>query len=398
MTFRASSQPMPDQQYLHITGMGRSGTTLLEKLLCNHPHMSVLPQPFPFLYVQAKRDFLHSIGCDESSNPLSHYFLEPRYTIDDVSNFLTGHTQTPEKIRSLFHDMQDYSGQGYKPADLQQRVDENPGGLFLDTVKSLLYSLRHRESASVFGSKEIHTEEILPFLLAGGFKCLLIIRDPRDAIASFDFGSGDKYGGRHRPTLFYVRNWRKSVAVAMHLEHHENFLCLRYEDLVQQTSPVIQQVCGHLDVPFYEDFLAGELRDQQGNRWQANSSFDLRPGVSEKSIGRHRDVMPESMRRYIECTCAPEMRWVGYDVGRGENMERLLREFREPFSIERAEFPADYSHQESRITEELSRMELLGQTQISDEDLQFFFSKTVFEKLTSDSKCRCSLREQNETP
>jgi Sulfotransferase family len=47
---------------LFVTGMQRSGTTLLEKLLHAHPELSVLSQPFPLLFVEVKRAFLESIG------------------------------------------------------------------------------------------------------------------------------------------------------------------------------------------------------------------------------------------------------------------------------------------------------------------------------------------------
>ena len=45
-----------------ITGMGRSGTTLLEKLLCNHKDLSVLSQPLPLVFIDLKKRFLETLG------------------------------------------------------------------------------------------------------------------------------------------------------------------------------------------------------------------------------------------------------------------------------------------------------------------------------------------------
>jgi hypothetical protein len=57
------SPPSPGApSQLFITGMGRSGTTLLEKLVALHPEASVLSQPLPLLYIAVKREFLRRSG------------------------------------------------------------------------------------------------------------------------------------------------------------------------------------------------------------------------------------------------------------------------------------------------------------------------------------------------
>ena len=43
---------------LFVTGMERSGTTLLDRLLASQRHLSMLSQPFPLLFVETKRAFL----------------------------------------------------------------------------------------------------------------------------------------------------------------------------------------------------------------------------------------------------------------------------------------------------------------------------------------------------
>ena len=61
-----------------ITGMARSGTTLLEKMLANHPQLSMISQPFPRLFVHAKRQFVESLGQTQPLHALEHLFRNPR--------------------------------------------------------------------------------------------------------------------------------------------------------------------------------------------------------------------------------------------------------------------------------------------------------------------------------
>jgi hypothetical protein len=97
------------------------------------------------------------------------------------------------------------------------------------------------DDAAYVGGKETLWEEMLPFLLERGAAGVIILRDPRDVLASLNHGRGAEYGGRLKPTLFNIRNWRKSAAFALHLERHPRFLWLRYEDLVTRPREVLDR-------------------------------------------------------------------------------------------------------------------------------------------------------------
>src|SRR2546423_3408897 len=79
---------------LFVTGMQRSGTSLLDRLLAGHPALSILSQPFPFVFLQAKRDFLRARGDASAHYPLDPLFLEERFTPDDLSHFLATYRLT----------------------------------------------------------------------------------------------------------------------------------------------------------------------------------------------------------------------------------------------------------------------------------------------------------------
>ena len=373
-------------EYLFIGGMGRSGTTLLDKLLCNHPQMSVLSQPFPLLFVQAKRDFLAALGCGDTANPLSPYFLEPcRYTTEEVTAFFTHYELGTAAIRALFEAMKDYDGQYHKPPDLEERLQGVEGGRFGEVVKRLLYALRHRETARIYGSKETHCEEFWPFFLECGIKGLAIIRDPRDVVASFSFGRGVRFVGKARPTLFYVRNWRKSVAFALELAGHPGFLWIRYEDLVRQPEAVLRCIGGFLGIDDLEHVAArGPLRDQAGVVWKSNSSFFRHDTIAEASVGRYRTDMPAAMRDYIEGCCFPEMHYLGYPcTADREHAERVLQRYEEPIPVNRPEFAPDYSASPEHVRQEVERLRLLEQSHLSEAGARYFLSPKVHAALAS---------------
>lgn len=383
-------------RFFHATGMGRSGTTLLDKLLSNHPQCSALSQPFPPFFVEAKRQFLSTIGRNDGPYPLSHYFPNRYYGIEDVTRFLPHCRFTAAAVCALVKQVQHFPNQSQLTRDQEHRLSEVVDGTMLDVLKQLLFLLRHRDEAALFGSKEIHTEEFVPFLCSAGFKCLLVIRDPRDVISSFNFGRGKQYGGELRPTLFYVRNWRKSVSMKLMMEDHPDFLAIRYEDLVTHTEKTLQQVAEFLTISqFPAAVLKGDLRDQGGQVWVTNSSHSQGAGISTSSISSYRKHLPESVRDFVEATCFPEMNHLGYDCSLdADGRERAVAEFDEPFSITRSNFSRDYSTAKERLAEERQRLQLLEQPDLSAEQQQYFLSPSVHQKLRDSRETKSSVHQE----
>ena len=208
-----------------VTGMQRSGTTLLEKLLSNHPQVSILSQPFPFLLLECKRSFLRRFGLENARFPLGNLFLEDAYSTEDFSAHLVEHTVGRRVLRELFAAMADFSGQytRFDNSEVEAVLDRLIPGDLMTTLAQLYREFAHKTGAERFGGKETICEEFLPYLLARDCKCLVIVRDPRDILASLNCGRGPQYAGSLKPTLFNLRNWRKSVAFVLHLQRDPGF-------------------------------------------------------------------------------------------------------------------------------------------------------------------------------
>src|SRR5687767_3134087 len=90
---------------LFLTGMQRSGTTLLERML------GLLSQPFPLLFVEAKSDFLRGLGRSGVRYPLGHLFLEDGYRPEDFHRHLEELRFDGARLQRIFEEMQGFSGQ-----------------------------------------------------------------------------------------------------------------------------------------------------------------------------------------------------------------------------------------------------------------------------------------------
>ena len=228
---------------LLVTGCYRSGTTLLEKLLHSQPDAGVASQPFPALYSFVKELFDAERGL-ERRYPLGHRFLEDRYADRDFAEFLDRRSLGVSELDRVFELLAADQRGLWTPGILGTRAAIRPG-VFLDVYRQLLNAangLLARSAARIIGSKEILVEEYVPYLLANGIYVVIIVRDPRDMIASLDFSERDNATGMDRPVLYSVRVWRKSVATALAFDGHPRFHFLRYEDLVADPQAAMSRL------------------------------------------------------------------------------------------------------------------------------------------------------------
>ena len=370
---------------LFVTGMQRSGTTLLEKILSTHGEISLLSQPFPFLFIDVKREFFHRLGLTPPPYPLGPLFLETRYSGDDLARFLAGHVVARPAVEEAFAAMEGFSGQ-YTKFD-EERLEGafrafQPGDLTAAWAQ-LCRLLAHAPETLWLGSKETLCEEFLPFLLDRGVRALVILRDPRDILASLNHGEGRHFAGRPKPTLFNIRNWRKSVAFALHLESHPNFQWLRYEDLVSETDATLERITRFLGISrFGGEELRDGIRGPAGESWPGNSSHGRYRGVSRASVGRFESLLPAEVRTLVEITCHPELLRLGYPCPPlPERPASLLESLREPYPMSRQDL-ADHLLSPRTVREELARLELLRGNATRDVRSYFLF-EDVYRSLRS---------------
>ncbi|HAY81440.1 MAG TPA: hypothetical protein DCY79_16675 [Planctomycetaceae bacterium] len=373
--------------HLLVTGCYRSGTTLLEKLLHAHPSACIASQAFPVLFFMAKEAFLESRQI-QRRYPLDHLFGESEYSPADWTAFLENYEMTSQDVQQLFDRLEQYTDGLWTPQVLQLRDALKPGA-FAEVLQRLLQltsEMLGGRQARVWGDKEILCEEYIPFLIQQGTRVVVSVRDPRDMITSLDYRERDNLTGGHRPLLYSLRAWRKSLAYCLAHEGTANFHWLRYEDLVQHTERELHRLAEFLEVePFPDQVAEGAIYGQDGTQWLGNSSFQDQPGIAIGSIGRYREALPEATLRYIEALCFPEMVAAGYPLaGDGRLDDSVVQSMSEPRSEIHAKFPADYSYAPHRIEDELARRTMLAAPRDAltvEQKRQWFLWETAYERL-----------------
>ncbi|APD87561.1 hypothetical protein BM527_16500 [Alteromonas sp. Mex14] len=336
--------------YFLITGCVRSGTTLLEKLLCNHQSLSVLSQPFPILYIETKKRFLENLNINEYFS-LSNLANERRYTVDGFTQFLQSTNFSFNQIKSCLNC--GYSGE-LTPAILLD--DQNVVGSYSHFYKSLTKNNAHKRNAILFGAKEVLVEEYIPYYLQENIKVIHIVRDPKDMLASITGGKGAEYIGNVKPTLFNIRNWRKSAQVGMLFKDCPNFLLVKYEDLVNDYKKELSRICKFLSVEnFSEGTFEQGILNQDDTLWNSNSSYVKSSLISNKSVGRGVKVLDKKTLKLLEAVCFSEMNALKYYVDVNNLNEQNITGFEEKQRVTDTNIAVDYSTSKGNIEYEVSR-------------------------------------------
>ncbi|GAL84023.1 hypothetical protein MYP_1251 [Sporocytophaga myxococcoides] len=349
-------------KFFFVTGLYRSGTTLLEKLLFQHPSVSIAFQPYPSFYHLVKKRF------NESQNISSIYPINTRldneyFEMQDFIEFLNHYKlNESDKVNS----------------GIESLLHSNNG--FIDLFKQLQLAagkeLVTNETIYV-GSKEILCEDYIGALLESGIHVIHIVRDPRDVLCSAALGK--EYTGKTRPLLYTIRMWRKSVAFRIQYSEHPLFYSVRYEDLVKAPQSVLKELTGFLNVQEIE--LQPKLMDQQGNIWRGNSSFGESELISSSSIGKYKEILDTNSISFVNSLCAPELKYLDYECEDIKDLKEVFGGFKEPFPIHHDLFQQDYSVSETNQTMEIKRTGLLKADGISLKEIEKYYQFELVYKI-----------------
>ena len=318
-----------------ITGMYRSGTSLVWAIFDQSDNAQILFQPLGQFLVDTKQAFLKQNDIEDYHYPLDHLFQKTGYRHNDFYRYLQA---------------------------------EN----FHDALKAQLALSRQKtldKSCPLIGFKDVLAEEYIPYLLDQGVQIVHIIRDIRDVLTSTNYGRGAHYKGKIHPTLHNIRNWRKSVAYGLRFRDHPGYCFLRYEDLVQQPDRTIAAL--------YDQFgLQGHdiAQKVQGG----NSSHGSKEAIDPLSVGKFHQLLDKEVAAYCLRLCAPELLTLGYcspDAFKAAMKSfHQIATFKEPYPMLRPEIPAGYSEDPKELAHETTRYNLLQvENSLSPDEIEAYF-------------------------
>jgi hypothetical protein len=270
--------PATDVGRLLIVGLPRSGTTLLATLLGAQPRIHFMTDYFP-----AFAEALHRLGKGWN---------------DELS-------QSQRRIAlALVRDQ-------FLRVRHPVLVKQSAFATIDDLHRLVLAELRSADDAWV-GHKLLMSPELLRATLEQtSVRCLLLLRDPRDAALSYFHRTG---GGVER----YLRTWCDAVRACRELETHPRLLALRFEDLIGAPERTLERVGEWLGIGL--DARVPELefrrsRAHGGTRWEENSAFDDVSGrFARQPIGRWRAHASSPIVRYAAWAARGELTPLGYEA------------------------------------------------------------------------------------
>ncbi len=329
--------------YILVSGMFRSGTTLISKVLNAHPGISCVSDVYtPFF--NALRDVL---GEELGLRHVQMEFLHDYFAAPDESSLyhaiLAGdlHVAFPDTSREPLLSRIRSRGRMTCPK-IVANLKELPGRTFAEVYLFLLRFIEihyGKKDTQWIGNKEVWISEFIPRIARTNplAKFVLMERDPRAVCASKNVGSlkaSNKVSGERYPWLFLIRQWRKLAQVHLALLRDPSFkdrlFHFRYEDFVREPESHSRKLCEFLGLPFDHRMIEpSEFLDGFGQRWIQNSSYhatgkadgfltftSTEPRFDVSKATQWKTALSGGEIAFIEALCYPEMRYYGYDLTR----------------------------------------------------------------------------------
>ena len=292
-----------------IGGAPRSGTTLLLALLDSHPELLVFPKE-TYLFDQS----IKKAGTNDTGR-LARYLLSqteiaelnPQWSADMGSDGALGKTR-----------LRNFNFAAFEKNFLWRSLQRPTGG-----PRHVLHSLFRaylemwptaHESPRIYVEKTPGNDYFSEHLFTHfpEAKLIQIVRDPRAVYASRQQVLRQRRG-RHTKAFRLVNEWNRSIWQRHRLrDRPEQFLSIRYEDLLANPRSVLGQVCRFIGISVEPLTLAPT---KAGQNWPGNSSFgDCFSGISQVPLNRWKDDLSDDEVAWIEYHCQQGMEECGYQL------------------------------------------------------------------------------------
>jgi hypothetical protein len=276
------------KEFFFIIGRGRSGTTLLSKLLNENKQVHIPPESF-FILSLLKKYKKKSLKKTEIINFVNYLFKEKSFSF--VWNI-----DKKELIQSLTR----------SKLKLNQQ-----------NIIKIIFSL-HAESFSkkpkIFGHKapiySIYLSDLIKRFPSSKF--IHIIRDPISNISSFknmpfDFDNVGCLAQRWRIYNFNIEREK--------IKRPKSFLTIRFEDLINYQDKSLKKISSFLNIR-HNNFYAGNSDVNLANfYWHKN----LTKKTDKKVLSKKNNLLNAKEIHLIKNICHEELNFYNYDTLKKEN-------------------------------------------------------------------------------
>ena len=302
-------------------GQAKSGTTLLIALLDGHPQLLVLPEETAYFPTALNK--YEKFGRRAQVDYLTKEALArvlfggpPEWEKSDYGHFPT------EQFRERFE------ATAFDP----DNADKDLLVLLMAVYAEILgISL---DSIVRWVEKTPANRRFIPQILERfpRAKFLITMRDPR-AILAAQIALEKTRKTREFSVYYCVSHWLQSAQLALRAERKEiSGIVIRYEDLVADPAPPMQQVCNFLEISFDRDVVLTPTK--AGKFWAGNSATAREfSGVSgERAVSWQNELSGDEIG-WVEWHCWELMPHFGYSPR--SSHRSLLHHWARPIREER---------------------------------------------------------------
>jgi hypothetical protein len=335
---------MKQGNYLFVTGMFRSGTTLLARILDVHPEISFASDPYRPFFNHLRSQLAQENNLTDFISPdlpLSSYFCDGPETelMNVIQRSHLKRSITRKQLRKLIFAMAKRA-LPFSPL-VAKRMKELNGKTYAQLYERMMKLIQEcygKQNAKIVGHKEVWCTEFTAPLhrTFPNMRFIFLIRDPRAVCASNNVTKA-KYSW-----LFLIRQWRKLAAMAWlfstSYETKKLTLMIKYEDLILKPEQTAQKICAFLGVRFQKSMIDGQnFRDGNRKQWLQNSSYGAGTSISRKFENQWKEVLSKEEIRFIEMFCYPDMELFGYERSLKKMAEFGLLDVLNPLVVKQEE-------------------------------------------------------------
>ncbi|MGA9453419.1 MAG: sulfotransferase [Verrucomicrobiia bacterium] len=293
---------------LFLGGCPKSGTTLLLSLLDSHPQLVVLPEET--FYLEDRRHYA----------ALDSYQAKLRRLLEKTDLQLLAKGRFEPKRECPSSDARDYTRFDYQrfvalAEDFIKQPGMNDSLLFSEVIRAYAIvqgtdwrnCVRWIEKSTSNEVRAVAFQELFP-----DAKLIQMVRDPRAVFASRKKRLTDNRG-HHTKAHRLVREWNRSAREIPRLRQHpDQFMVIRYTDLVRNPNAVMREICRFAGF----DFVPAMLNPTRaGVEWRGNSAFqEAFNSIDSAPVDQWRDYLTVNEIWWIEIHCRKGMELAGFTL------------------------------------------------------------------------------------
>jgi len=296
---------LPDQNApIFIVGSGRSGSSLLSKMLDMHSRIGIPPESHLFIIFQPVLPYYGDLSVRRNQERL----------VDDIVSTFAIRQWSPKLDRE---------------AILANIEVANFGGIVDATIRSWASQQGKVRWGEKTPSHTYHWREILHYFPNARF--IHLMRDGRDVALSYKKADAG-------PKTFYsaARRWRAELEAVAELQaavDPSQIIDVRYEDLTADAETTLRAICDFLGETFEPAMLEFYKQETAHHRVNRDLNNINKPLMSNNTQKWRREMTPDDLRIW-ESIAGPTLERLGYEravpdatISSSERLTQRLRTY-----------------------------------------------------------------------